>query len=116
MESVLRYELSNDGEGLQKFIRNLEQGEDLATGYGPVMYHVHSNEMTELEKWIHELLLSVSLKEMPVPGWVVTEIKETWNAACEAGSQLAAFRIFERMVDRIGYGRTENNPSLVSTE
>jgi hypothetical protein len=27
--------------------------------------------------------------------------------------EMAAFRIIERMVDRLGYGRTENNPSLV---
>jgi len=25
---------------------------------------------------------------------------------------MAAFRIIERMVDRLGYGRIENNPSL----
>lgn len=29
------------------------------------------------------------------------------------GDELQAFRIIERMVDRIGYGRMENNPSLV---
>lgn len=40
------------------------------------------------------------------------EILATWHAARKANGQLAAFRILERMVDRLGYGRTENNPSL----
>jgi hypothetical protein len=48
-----------------------------------------------------------------VPGWVATEILETWKAAREAGGELQAFRIIERMVDRLGYGRTENNPPLL---
>jgi hypothetical protein len=30
-----------------------------------------------------------------------------------AKGQMEAFQILERMVDRIGYGRLENNPSLV---
>ncbi len=41
------------------------------------------------------------------------EIRETWNAAREVGGELQAFRIIERMVDRLGYGRTENNPPLL---
>lgn len=49
----------------------------------------------------------------PVPDWVAEEIKTTWRAARDAGGEMAAFRIIERMVDRLGYGRTENNPSLV---
>ena len=49
----------------------------------------------------------------PVPDWVAEEIKATWRAARDAGGEMAAFRIIERMVDRLGYGRTENNPSLV---
>lgn len=40
------------------------------------------------------------------------EVRRTWRAARITGSQMEAFRIFERMTDRIGYGRTENNPSL----
>jgi len=48
-----------------------------------------------------------------VPDWVAEEIKATWRAARDAGSEMAAFRIIERMVDRLGYGRTEDNPSLV---
>jgi hypothetical protein len=41
------------------------------------------------------------------------EIKATWRAARDAKGQHEAFKIIERMVDRLGYGRTENNPSLV---
>jgi hypothetical protein len=50
-----------------------------------------------------------------VPDWVAEEIKATWQAAREAGGETAAFHILERMVDRLGYGRMENNPSLVPT-
>jgi len=49
----------------------------------------------------------------PVPDWVAEEIKATWRAARDAGGEMAAFRIIERMVDRLGYGRRDNNPSLV---
>ena len=48
-----------------------------------------------------------------VPEWVAEEIKATWQAARDAGGEMQAFRIIERMVDRLGYGRRKNNPSLV---
>jgi len=48
-----------------------------------------------------------------VPEWVAEEIKATWQAARDAGGEMQAFRIIERMVDRLGYGRMKNNPSLV---
>jgi hypothetical protein len=48
-----------------------------------------------------------------VPEWVAEEIKTTWQAARDAGGEMQAFRIIERMVDRLGYGRMKNNPSLV---
>ncbi len=44
---------------------------------------------------------------------IAKEIRETWNAARDAGGQLEAFRILERMTDRLGYGRTQNNPPLL---
>ena len=47
-----------------------------------------------------------------VPDWIRVEIKETWKTARQCGSQTEAFRLFERMTDRLGYGRLENNPSL----
>ena len=54
-----------------------------------------------------------SEKELaPIPKWVSDEIKATWRAARDAGGEMAAFRIIERMVDRLGYGRIKNNPSL----
>lgn len=40
------------------------------------------------------------------------EIRKTWRAARDAEGQLQSFRILERMVYRLGYGRKENNPSL----
>ncbi len=49
----------------------------------------------------------------PVPVWVADEIRKTWNAARAAGGELQAFRIIERMVDRLGYGRVENNPPML---
>lgn len=47
-----------------------------------------------------------------VPEDVAREIRETWNAARKVDGQTQAFRIIERMVDRLGYGRIENNPPL----
>ena len=49
-----------------------------------------------------------------VPGWIREEIKETWKTARQCGSQMEAYRIFERMTDRLGYGRFDNNPSLAA--
>ena len=53
METVLRYELSADGKSLKKYIRNRDP---VATAPDEVFYHVHSDKMTELERWIHGLL------------------------------------------------------------
>ena len=47
-----------------------------------------------------------------IPEWAAAEIRETWNSARASGSELQAFRIIERMVDRLGYGRTQGNPPL----
>ncbi len=44
---------------------------------------------------------------------IAKEVRQTWSAVRSANGQTEAFRILERMVDRIGYGRRENNPSLV---
>jgi hypothetical protein len=55
---------------------------------------------------------SISPIVTPVPDWVAKEIRTTWRAARDSGSELEAFRILEVMVDRLGYGRIENNPSL----
>jgi hypothetical protein len=49
----------------------------------------------------------------PVPDWVAKEVRETWQAARAAGNLIESLRILERMVDRLGNGRTRNNPSLV---
>jgi hypothetical protein len=44
------------------------------------------------------------------------EIRATWRTARDAAGQSESFRILERMVDRLGYGRTKDNPSLAATE
>lgn len=43
------------------------------------------------------------------------EIIATWRAMQGVG-QTEAYRILERMVDRLGYGRTDGNPSLAQME
>ena len=40
------------------------------------------------------------------------EIRRTWDTARSVNGQMEAFRILERMVDRLGYGRRVDNPSL----
>jgi len=45
---------------------------------------------------------------------VRSEIRETWRDATLVDGQTAAFRILERMVDRLGYERTKDNPSLAA--
>lgn len=44
---------------------------------------------------------------------IAKEIRETWRQASSGCGQLESYRLIERMVDRLGYGRTNNNPSLV---
>jgi hypothetical protein len=51
-----------------------------------------------------------------IPEWAATEIRNTWSAARDSGGELQAFRIIERMVDRLGYGRTQGNLPLFTTE
>jgi len=46
--TTLKYELSGDGLGLKKWFRAKDNSENF--------FHVHSDEMTELEQWIHGLL------------------------------------------------------------
>jgi hypothetical protein len=48
--TTLRYELSGDNQGLKKWFRGKSGEENF--------YHVHADEMTELERWIHGLLSS----------------------------------------------------------
>ena len=45
----------------------------------------------------------------PLPEWAAKEIRETW-AAAQGKGQHESFRIIEIMVDRLGYGRLQNNP------
>lgn len=47
MAEIVKYELSKDGKGLLAYF----QGQD-----GLTYYHIHSNELTELEVWIKGLL------------------------------------------------------------
>lgn len=47
----------------------------------------------------------------PVPEWAASEIRNSWENAKGRG-QTEAYRILERMVDRLGYGRLDNNPPI----
>ena len=47
-EMTIRYEISEDSKGLRKW----SIGKDGVERF----YHVHSDEMSELEQWIHGLL------------------------------------------------------------
>ena len=46
-------------------------------------------------------------------GEIRKEVRLTWRAARDSDGQTQAFRVLERMVDRVGYGRIQNSPSLV---
>ena len=52
---TLKYDLSSDKIGLRKFIK-IKKGQK-------TWYHVHSDEMTDLECWIHNLLISITKKD-----------------------------------------------------
>ena len=45
---------------------------------------------------------------------LVIEVRQTWDAMRDSGSQIESFTLMERMVDRVYYGRTKNNPSLIT--
>lgn len=55
----------------------------------------------------------ISETKEEMPEWAREEIRATWKAMRNCDGQLEAYRICERMVDRLGYGRTDDNPSLV---
>lgn len=56
--------------------------------------------------------MSAVQSAQPVPDWAAKEIRATWHAARGARGEREAFALLERMVDRLGWGRTVN-PSLV---
>jgi len=47
MGTIVKYELSKDKKGLLAFFKDGD------------FYHVHSNEMDDLQQWIHRLLLKI---------------------------------------------------------
>lgn len=51
----------------------------------------------------------------PIPDWVSKEIIATWRKASNGICHLETFKVLDRMVDRLGYGRTTDNPSLAVT-
>jgi len=59
---------------------------------------------TECPKCGLEYRVKKKRERVSVPGWIREEIKETWKTTRQCGSQMEAFRIFERMTDRLGYG------------
>ncbi len=44
LSDIVRYEMTKDKKGLKAYLE------------GGSYYHIHSNERTKLEKWIHKLL------------------------------------------------------------
>jgi hypothetical protein len=77
-----------------------------------VTYRLGGEQFTRSRRgFIKNYTPAPSLPSVPEP--IAEEIRDTWRAAREANSQHEAFRIFERMTDRLGYGRTENNPPLI---
>ena len=75
-EETIKYELSNDQQGLMRFCIAFDQNgeEDRFT------YHVHSDELTRLEKWIHGLLIDrAASKDAPrrMPPALLPEERET---------------------------------------
>jgi hypothetical protein len=63
-----------------------------------------------MPEWVAE---EIRATQAPMPEWAAEEIRATWQAARAAGNLIESLRILERMVDRLGHGRTRNNPSLV---
>lgn len=60
--TALRYELSGDGQGLKKWFRRKDGEENF--------YHVHGDELNELEQWIHgSLVQSGALFDMLDEVW-----------------------------------------------
>jgi len=52
------------------------------------------------------------IEDMEIPEWAAKEIRDTWKAMRSCDGQLEAYRLCERMVDRLGYNRMKN-PSLI---
>ncbi len=96
----------------------LSQNKEIGEKAANEQQHVHPMTLRECMEAEEPLLdmESVSDRTKSVPDWAAEEIRATWRAARDAGNQLESFRIIERMVDRLGYGRTENNPSLAPNE
>jgi len=59
MDEIVKYELSDDRKGLKAFSSDGR------------FYHIHSNEMNDLEKQIHSLLLKV---ESTSSKWVLNTL------------------------------------------
>jgi hypothetical protein len=45
-----------------------------------------------------------------IPEWIAREIRETWRAALATNGFMESYGILERMVERLGYGRIDENP------
>ena len=56
VNEAVKYELSGDGVGLKRYF---ESGKGKTKSL--TWYHVHSDEMNKLERWIHKTLERLSL-------------------------------------------------------
>jgi len=73
-------------------------------------FKIKTGDVINGSKFRDKIVTSIQVEK--VPDWISEEIKSTWEAARDSGSQMDAFKIFERLTDRLGYGRMQNNPSL----
>lgn len=120
--------IEHDSTTIDLGMMDAGERDELSREFIEAMWAMGPSGNDECVAWILEIIEACGI-ELPnaagsyapacsasVPEWVAKEIKETWRAAREAGGEMQAFRIIERMVDRLGYGRIKNNPSLVPND
>lgn len=124
--------LDQDKPNYVRYFKNIDQLNQSILGLNLVLDTDFANEQIlrlrhEIEKYTKDYEIGIDSSEKTdgldkesvislasVPAWVAEEIKATWKTARNAGGELEAFRIIERMVDRLGYGRIESNHSLAN--
>lgn len=99
MRQYTLFQSDEDRRRIQKDRLDAIKGMVPQPNYQGPMFNLKTGEKTEE-------------KEEEVPKWVADEIKATWRAMKSCDGQLEAYRICERMVDRLGFGRRDDNPPL----
>lgn len=87
------------------------QGEQDAGNYGMAEAWNADDVVNEMvEAYLAGAREEAAIKDAQIAS-MRAEVIATWREMQGAG-QFEAYRIMERMVDRLGYGRTDGNPSL----